>query len=768
VGTATANISLAADYGKTYKVGIYLNNPLYEKTVTSLYTCSMQSGDKISVPVSYPLYVRSVYVAMFDEKGHRIVKSTSIADGEINVSFGGGAAHTRAVEANYTESYAKTFDEYLNPTTDQWGTPYNVDRVSLDDLGNYALISDQVIITQTSQGNHTLTDMNYTNEGNYYPGHGDGKHFRVPAGTEIYEVFNLNSYSGVINDVVLFVEGKVHLNGNTLNGATILVADGGELIIDGTTNMSNKGRYVIMAGGKVTGNNNVEFNVTNGAPCYNAGTINFRGQVNVNGSDLYNRGTINVDLIRNTTYGGVITNFGKITARTNKIAGDSYNMTLINGCYMHFTEDAGIGTLILLDNSRLDVDGIAEFNQNHQTLYNLSEINAGGLYLNATTFDGPTADGTYAVIKTQKILVGQGADLTVSGNLYFDWDLTNIYNHQDQQDFNCTVDNGYTYLSYIRGLNLNFVDEATADPSVTIPKGECTGNGYNPIKPEEEEEEIDFPEETPQAYRFCFEDNFPQFGDYDFNDAVVTVTPVVDGNVVHLKVSIDAVGASEQLGVAIRVMGVNMNDVEVEQDGKFDENKPNTDYPIIPGEEGKMDVSNLAPGETNLVIKLTSNIHWALAQRTMEGYTDMIENWFYNTVKRDDQFAAKRNDIPSRVVNYEITCKDEETAQKFVQENLDVFIVESYNGGYWEVHTVPYKTDEVIANYYSGNKSMYSDNFPWAICMPGEFRYPIEWQSIGFKENSVSGGAYPSFGTWAENQDQATDWYLYPTDGLVY
>ena len=61
---------------------------------------------------------------------------------------------------------------------------------------------------------------------------------------------------------------------------------------------------------------------------------------------------------------------------------------------------------------------------------------------------------------------------------------------------------------------------------------------------------------------------------------------------------------------------------------------------------------------------------------------------------------------------------------------------------------------------------------PWAIMVPGDFKYPYEWQVIGNNKDGEIIGAYKesgrSFAEWAENSDDATDWYEHPTAGLVY
>jgi hypothetical protein len=84
-----------------------------------------------------------------------------------------------------------------------------------------------------------------------------------------------------------------------------------------------------------------------------------------------------------------------------------------------------------------------------------------------------------------------------------------------------------------------------------------------------------------------------------------------------------------------------------------------------------------------------------------------------------------------------------------------------------------FKTAQVLTPMKpSGYDGSYGSNMPWAIKVPGDFKYPIEWQKIGTRDGSSFKGAYQtaghSFAEWAESSSSASDWYLYPTDGLVY
>lgn len=523
---AEVTVNLGTD--QAYTVVIYDKSPLYSTECISYARLDANEGQTVTAAMVLPSALNALCVAVYDSKQRSVVKTATIQDGKLSVVVGDVATRShRAPEnaATYPD-FVKTPADFLSGLTEAG-------------MKEYYPITDEIITDYTSQGNGTLTDATWSKglNGAYI---GDGKHFRVAAGTTITEKFHVNGAYGVVNDVVIYVEGTVHFKGNTLNGPTVVVANGGKVIVDSYTSWSNAGRFVILPGGELSGSANLL--VANGSRCYNGGTINLTSELNINGCEFYNNGNVTVDALNNQS-GGSITNFGKILARTNSGDANTYNCTIINGCYMHFTENAGVGTLTLLDNSRLDVDGQASiaggvYYGQGAVLYDKSEINAGSIYLNGTKFTGPAGNGTYAVVKTQKMLFGQGADLAAVDNVYFDWNYeTGIYNHQDAQDFNCTVDNGYTYLSYVKNQNFNYTNSETS--ALIIPEGECSGIGNNPgggggtiI--------INNP-----IYSYAFEDT--DLGDYDLNDVVLKATEDDD----NITLTLVAAGATLDLNIRL-------------------------------------------------------------------------------------------------------------------------------------------------------------------------------------------------------------------------
>ena len=722
----TADISVNLGLDQEYTVGIYDKNPLHDSSAKFFVMETVKEGEALSTSFSLPTSLDQVYVATYDSKNRSVVNTVDVENGQIVANIGGSMMRSgrRAVEdASVYPDYVKTLDNYLNPASVVVNnTAFTVHEISLEEMANYTAITDATITDDTNQSNHTLSDLHYTSNGNHYPGNSDGKHFRVAADTEITEVFHLNASYGHINEAVIYIEGILHLNGNTLNGPTLVVASGGKIILDGNTDMSNAGRIVVMAGGSIEAADGINpaFNVNNGAACYNAGTIDFDGQLNVNGSDTYNKGTITVDVLRNTS-GGKFTNFGHITARTNMQAADSYNSTIINGCYMHFTEDAGIGTLTLLDNSRLEVDGRAEFNQATQTLYNLSEIKAGAIYINSTKFAGPTASGSFAIVKTETVWANQGADLSASGNIYFDWNPESeggLVNHQGVADFNSTVDNGYTTLSYIKGLNLNYTTENSS--TLIIPKGDCTGMGYNPgggggkIYGD------------PAVYTYAFEDQTLNT-DYDMNDVVLKVSYEVKekgtgenaGKVIYdktqLKVQLVAAGATYEIkakiGNAYLFDGKEIHLAMGQNKGMM----------INTGGTGGNSVSGVAPAECTVAAPAgwngkfeelpvsievsTTNKTYAFPNNDIYPHVVMIPvDWAWPTERTNIKDAYPGSGTNTVTNKYTATYTNKETNELVTAEFTNTFLENSFAA--WATSTAAERVGNGWYNSPSGAKTM--------------------------------------------------------------
>ena len=554
----TGDITVNLGLDQKYTIVVYDENPLYNEDAVYYFKKTVNAGEPVKAVFSAPSTKTRFYVATFDSKLRRMVSIVDTENNHFSLIVGNSSV-SRSVDCEDPDLYpevVKTMEDYLNPDLDAvkdlirlnnqlaWSADnYTIGAVlSVDEMKEYTAITDDIIVNETSNGNRTLSDKSWYYNPADYPGHGDGKHYRVAAGTEITEVFHINGTQYSINDAVIYIEGTVHLNGNTLNGPTIVVADGGEVIIEGNTSLSNCGRFVVMPGGKITGSDGVEFNVTNGMPCYNAGIIDFDGMLNVNGSDFYSNNTVNVDVLRNTS-GGRFTNFGTVTARTNMLQGDTYNCEVINGCTMYYTEDAGIGNLTMLNNSLLSVGGklitTGSFN-----LYNSSLILVQDLQMQMTQFNAPRDEDDFAVLKiVGDMYVGQGPDFGTAGNLYVDWPRSEegIFVNGAWN----TIDNQWSALGIIKGNVYQLISEPTSP--IVIPAGGCSGVGYHDTGSSSAIDD-DIPG-SPAVWTFAFEDTFN--GDYDMNDVVLQVKENEDDDS-KIDVTLCCTGASFNLYVFLR------------------------------------------------------------------------------------------------------------------------------------------------------------------------------------------------------------------------
>ena len=746
VSKATGSITVNGDYGETYKVGLYLGHPELS-TAKQLYMGKVKSGETLDVAFSHPVATDIVYIGIFDKDGRRIYMNAPIVNGHMDAVYGASdnASH-RATEAEAPQ-YAKTLNDYLNPAG-------NTAQITVEEMKAYGTFTDADIDINATLTNAQKYVWNPEKNDNDIIWVADGKHFRVAKETTITKKFEVNATYGIYNDVVIYVEGKMHVNGNTLNGPTIVVADGGELIIDGNTSCTNAGRFIIMAGGKMTGTDGKLWDNSNGSYCYNAGTIKFNGIMNLNGTNFYNNGTVDVDVLTGTAGNTKFTNFGKITANTNSYNSSAFNQTWVNGCYVHFKSGAGLGPSIMLSGSRFDIDGECRDATGTIEMHSQSQLKVGGkLFANNLTINGPTNNSEYAIVKIGG-LATWGGGLQTNNRVFFDFDPNEVYDNNNPSNKH-SEQNRNAVLGYIH----YWVNEKNALNEITIPEG-CGGTaGFNPEGNEGDEV---IPEPESFSMRYCFEDNFPTPGDYDFNDVVLTVTPTLNDKTLTIKVSLDAVGGTETIAAAMRLVGIKNSDL--------DSYTVTNAFPSIDGMGWGASYHNIehsdgfVPGgqepnlTDNMVIVLFKDAHWAInPENANSGGPDRV---FYNTVEPGDFYT---NNVTPTTATYTLVFKETEIANKMLAENLyDVFIVEPYNGAYWEVHTVGYKTAQVItpAKPEPGYSQAYGNNMPWAIKVSGDFKYPYEWKAIT--------NAYQTFGEWAKDSNNAKDWYEHPTSGLVF
>lgn len=273
----------------------------------------------------------------------------------------------------------------------------------------------------------------------------------------------------------------------------------------------------------------------------------------------------------------------------------------------------------------------------------------------------------------------------------------------------------------------------------------------------------------PQTYTYLFEENYPEPGDYDYNDVVLRVSQQRTGqNQMTIGVTIAAVGAARQIAGCIRLVGYRYQDIDsiVTTTGQSFNDGINKQILYFHKE-----TELLIEGRNHeAVLNLFCDAHWAMAFSPSADY-GLFQRKKYNVTIESSDNAQLRS---TRTLYYVVTFKDATALDNFTAETLDPFILTDYNAGTWETHTEQYKSAQVLHEYFVPSFK----DLPWALMVPeADFAYPLEGTEIGYRKKTESGvvamfGAYTtighSFGEWAEDHNSYLDWYLYPNTQLTY
>ena len=792
MGVAKTSISINTGTGDTYQVKIYDQNPIsYEGTLKLLGEGRITDGNTLDMNVSYPLAKAYAYVTLFDSENYMSVYPAVIKDDvlEVDISTNTAKARRRSLQPSFqfpddcdASKFLADVPAGVKPYKEvgEWGYGSGVSYVDPSFTG-------AVNIWGAWDGSKTSGGSLYIKGENYFL----DRNFYVAPNTDIYLVEN-----------AVLVLGS-NSAGNLQSGCNIYLAPGAKIATPYSVELKlNNGLHIFNHGTLDV----YKLSTNSDSWLINGGTVTVTNKISVENqlSVIVNNGTMTAADM-NTAGSGKFENNNKVTIsgttfinsndnawvnngefQTGNFIYNAGSDDVINNCKLIVDEDFNINLGDNPGNGNFKMDGGSSvvtkyFNgggnwaKNYSTGW--SQFNGGPFYIymgegsmfdvtetatmNATKANygiyGPSS-GNFAVFRAKKIVAGaayQGYEVTYGGNLYV---ATNDH-------FSNGWSGQYPYIDIKGAAALTAYDGA----KVTLSNAGCgaayAGTPDSGNRPE-----------APVSLRYCFEDQFPDAGDYDFNDVVLTVTPTLNDKTLTIQVSLDAVGALKTVGACIRLVSVNSSDLESytvtkgfaspEGQGLGEYQNIDTGDTFVP--------ENQSPNNTgNMVIVLFKDAHWAI--NPVKASDGSVQRLYYNTIIRG---TGDHNNayVEPATATYTLVFKDADKARSMLAESLyDVFIVEPYNGAYWEVQTVQngFKTAQVITPVKpDGYAQAYGSNMPWAIMVPGDFKYPNEWQVIGKRSSGVLTGAYQtaghSFAEWAEDSQTATDWYLYPTDGLVF
>lgn len=344
-----------------------------------------------------------------------------------------------------------------------------------------------------------------------------------------------------------------------------------------------------------------------------------------------------------------------------------------------------------------------------------------------------------------------------------------------------------TTISYPQLLSTIYAALIDAEGNYTVTKIKpSSSNRVDFSSPMYKSKKVNY---TPQLqyYTYCFESEYPEFGDYDYNDLIMRIAlERTAPKEMRIHVQIAALGCDRPMTGEIRFPTENkdeehglitMSDIDsvyTVDNKSFNVNmhgetitKQNMN--ILKNTDLLMEGMNGEP-----ILNLFVDAHWAMGDMRENEY-GVYDRKYYNVSQSSgtsSSGATYQVTVPREVI-YVLKLKEELPLNYLNLDNIDPFIQEKYSANTYEVHTYPYKSVMAL------NKYQYVDtkNLPWSLVVPsGTFNHPLEGVKIGFKKEEngyvMLFGAYPTkthaFGEWAENRNKSTDWYLYPETSEVF
>ena len=686
------NVSVSEDTGIDYTIRIYDKNPLISRSSAKLLAEGTANNTTVFTTVmDCPSVLTSAFVCRTDAHSRNIVKYVSIQNGQLHAAFGSSPTTTRAA----------------------WTRSVSIETYSPEK-------SEAEITAMLSSAEEIRPNTDFQN----------GKAYKISK-DNIYRNKISKDGMGSDNPAIIIIEGSWEPNGNNMTverGFEFYVIDGGEIVIpdEHTFTLVQSSRFIVYAGGTIKGNDIELTNASGGSYNYNAGTMEIDDFHVSQGGAFYNCGTVRVDEM-NFDSGCKFINQGKAY-----IGKTDSNITIDNGCYLYAEEF--VGTLNMGDTSSAEIEDFGDHSNNYNTQITMGDNSMITVLdeaeLSQAQFMGPNNE--YALVKINKI--EDIGNFSSQGNIHYE---------VKEIDDDITEDIWWEakFLDAIK--NTEGTISKWGESPITIPAGDCTGEGNTP-----DESGSETPTD-PVSYTYVFEDNFPLVGDYDFNDVVLDVSINHDRSsdnkitTTNIDITLAAAGATKTIGAGLRLVNVDraaIANISYEGDvNRFQNTLSGSVLANVNFEDG-------------MVIPLFGNVHGVFGATpgtmintgiaTAPTYTYKIKIEQSNAYQRESPVISKDN------LDFFIAYKF-----RSMQQRMEVHLYEFWDYGATKGGTVQKENLEL-----AGNNT-------WAICVPN-FRYPKESVNISTTDGNC---AYPLFLKWAQNRTpENEDWHLHPNEKNVY
>nr|WP_303776438.1 LruC domain-containing protein [Bacteroides intestinalis] len=786
LATVKLNIEVKDKFNGQYKylIEIFTRNPLSDATATPLAAGYAKSGTNYTTEISIPKSIEHLFIRQTDPKQRQTVyQYVPPKDGNmLNCQLYYPVSQTRTLNVpgksgwDRISSLVKEYGEEQETSINKLAENPEFEPYSNNQLKNgavYVIKSGDVFSGQLTNYNGKATvivrgtwNMNSTPQGlDIYvtnggqitgqPYMGDRCSLEIQKGGFINsQSFQTQTNIPVKNFGTFKVSGNISFN----NGSSLYNDKDATLTTTANINFG-QAQITVRNFGTLTAQNAKDIN---SGVIYNAENATFTivQDVDATSTQILNHGVMQVGAFKtNSNLNSIIANYGTGTIIADKVIGGAIVIndnlfelntfdcnnhtaaTLYNNCTLIAKTSIVLGNLIMDSGSIIgkrisdkeweSAPTVRIINETTQELYNGSIIKAINFYTgNTCTIIGSKTEEA-SMIQAQKFIYTGTTHM--KENLILDREKE-YYNEEPVPSNNpWMVDKAATVVTTEYGTASN-------------PINNCSGTVYpgNPgtIDPEDPPK-TDTGDNT--IYTYAFEDQWPAYGDFDMNDAIITIDKISTTNKdkqVSIQGHVRAVGASRKTGIGIQFLNVKSSGVTI---------------------SGKVQSGNpiFEAGQNNPVVILCTNAH----KFCKPNITDN-DFAFYCTVPGDNSEGDG--------AEFEIKMMfptAEEAAQAANIKNIDVFIItqDSHGStGRTEIHMPHYAPTNLGATKLFGmgndaseynnmlklpKKGYYlsTEGLAWSICIP----YTEVWKWP--KEYNPITNVYPKFKDWVINGGKAED-----------
>ena len=708
-----------------YKVEVFDRNPFSTDTVANLLTAGVAKGtSSLKTNLVIPQHISQIYIRQTDPLKRKTVKIVELSSGSDSFSCNFKSYSTSVAAVKAAKVVATPDPKAVDYELPASYTTLTSSSVTLNGISYYVpsgVTNSGIDFGWKSNSALYVAGTVIINAKKFYMP-SNCKLVVLPGGSVTFDTKADFEQTGIIV--------AVHPQGSLIFNNVSSVGNGSFLVNDGNTYFNDD--FEIRSNAKIINNGTLvgtELTQTNNSELVNNSEMKFSTNFIMNSNTKFrNEGTFEVaGTIETDNVTAIITNNHYM--KTSDFDMSNGGGVLNNNCKVECTDmslggatvNCSAGTLVTCNNLYVNKSTVT-LSGNAMFMTGVSINDEVGKLTEGVTFN------YNAVINGQNDGTGNPLFSVKKLNQKTGWKVLSLQGDLEYSLASGETPNSNYYLSI--GSNVSIVEI----PTVSISGNDCNNGGVNADNGSGSPESPEFPMLVTEnnEYTFAMEDLWPNLGDYDMNDFVFTIhniTKTINSENKVLEMSFDilprAAGSTKELSAVLQFDNISSGELSLSSTGS---------------------IGSIENGQTEANILLFPSVHSLFGKSS-----PVVINTFSNANKVETQNYTFTVSFANPVSNEDVIIS---------KMNFYIIVGDASGNDRNEVHLAGFKPSSKVQKETNNYKD--SNNMVWAIMLPvGDFKYPTE--SVKIYE------AYPQFKVWAASAGTTdTDWYLYPTTGLVY